>query len=109
MGIILLKKMGWKPGQGVGSRLTKKEKHKIKLRNEKLKLARDNFEMVESNSEDSDDDSTNITFAPDDYEPFRCKPKDNYFGIGYSGLDRRKVLSGHINLFDTPADRKSVV
>lgn len=95
--------MGWKPGQGVGSRLTKKEKQKIKLRNEKLKLARDNPEMVESNSEDSDDDSTNITFAPDDYEPFRCKPKDNYFGIGYSGLDRRKVLSGHINLFDTPA------
>lgn len=103
MGIILLKKMGWKPGQGVGSRLTKKEKQKIKLRNEKLKLVRDNSETVGSYSEDSDDDSTNITFAPDDYEPFRCKPKDNYFGIGYSGLDRRKVLSGHINLFDTPA------
>jgi len=103
MGIILLKKMGWKPGQGVGSRLTKKEKQKIKLRNEKLKLAQDNPEMVGNNSEDSDDDSTNITFAPDDYEPFRCKPKDNYFGIGYSGLDRRKVLSSHINLFDTPA------
>lgn len=95
--------MGWKPGQGVGSRLTKKEKQKIKLRNEKLKLARDNSETVGSYSEDSDDDSTNITFAPDDYEPFRCKPKDNYFGIGYSGLDRRKVLSSHINLFDTPA------
>lgn len=94
--------MGWKPGQGVGSRLTKKEKQKVKLRNEKLKLARDNFEIVRSNSEDSDD-STNITFAPDDYEPFRCKPKDNYFGIGYSGLDRRKVLSSHINLFDAPA------
>ncbi|XP_011863434.1 PREDICTED: G patch domain-containing protein 1 homolog [Vollenhovia emeryi] len=103
VGIVLLKKMGWKPGQGVGSRLTKKEKQQIKLRNEKLKLARDNCEMVGSNSEDSDDDSTNITFAPDDYEPFRCKPKDNYFGIGYSGLDRRKVLSGHINLFDAPA------
>ncbi|XP_077271643.1 G patch domain-containing protein 1 homolog [Temnothorax americanus] len=103
VGIILLKKMGWKPGQGVGSRLTKKEKQKIKLRNEKLRLGRDNHEMVGSNSEDSDDDSTNITFAPDDYEPFRCKPKDNYFGIGYSGLDRRKVLSSHINLFDTPA------
>ncbi|TGZ49885.1 G patch domain-containing protein 1 homolog [Temnothorax longispinosus] len=103
VGIILLKKMGWKPGQGVGSRLTKKEKQKIKLRNEKLRLGRDNLEMAGSNSEDSDDDSINITFAPDDYEPFRCKPKDNYFGIGYSGLDRRKVLSGHINLFDTPA------
>ncbi|XP_012055492.1 PREDICTED: G patch domain-containing protein 1 homolog [Atta cephalotes] len=103
VGIVLLKKMGWKPGQGVGSRLTKKEKQKIKLRNEKLKLAQDNLEMTESNSEDSDDDLTNITFAPDDYEPFRCKPKDNYFGIGYSGLDRRKVLSSHINLFDSPA------
>ncbi|CAL1685913.1 unnamed protein product [Lasius platythorax] len=103
VGIVLLKKMGWKPGQGVGSRLTKKEKQKIKQRNEKLKLLQENPEMVGSNSEDSDDNSTNITFAPDDYEPFRCKPKDNYFGIGYSGLDRRKILSGHINLFDTPA------
>lgn len=95
--------MGWKPGQGVGSRLTKKEKQKIKLRNEKLKQALDNSKMIGSNSEDSDDDSTDVTFAPDDYEPFRCKPKDNYFGIGYSGLDRRKVLSSHINLFDAPA------
>lgn len=103
IGIVLLKKMGWKPGQGVGSRLTKKEKQKIKQRNEKLKLIQENPEMAGSNSEDSDDNSTNITFAPDDYEPFRCKPKDNYFGIGYSGLDRRKILSGHINLFDTPA------
>lgn len=103
VGIVLLKKMGWKPGQGVGSRLTKKEKQKIKKRNEKLKLMQDNSETVESSSESSDNDSTDITFAPDDYEPFRCKPKDNYFGIGYSGLDRRKVLSGHINLFDTPA------
>lgn len=95
--------MGWKPGQGVGSRVTKKEKREIRQRNERLKLAQSNSGIVGSNSEDSDDDSTNVTFAPDDYELFRCKPKDNYFGIGYSGLDRRKVLSGHINLFDTPA------
>ena len=33
----------------------------------------------------------------------RCNPKDNYFGIGYSGLDRRTILSGHVNLFETPA------
>lgn len=95
--------MGWKPGQGVGSRLTKREKHRIKQRNERLRLAQENHETVPSNSEDSDDDSVDVTFAPDDYEPFRCKPKDNYFGIGYSGLDRRKVLSGHVNLFDAPA------
>ena len=34
---------------------------------------------------------------------YRCNPKDNYFGIGYSGLDRRTILSGHVNLFETPA------
>lgn len=103
VGIVLLKKMGWKPGQGIGSRLTKREKQKMKQRNEKLKFVQENSDTVGSNSEDSDDNSINITFAPDDYEPFRCKPKDNYFGIGYSGLDRRKILSGHINLFDIPA------
>ncbi|RLU14986.1 hypothetical protein DMN91_012873 [Ooceraea biroi] len=105
VGIVLLKKMGWKPGQGVGSRLTKREKRKLKQRNERLRLAQENPEMIlpASNSDDSDDDAGDVTFAPDDYEPFRCKPKDNYFGIGYSGLDRRKILSGHINLFDAPA------
>lgn len=105
IGIVLLKKMGWKPGQGVGSRLTKREKRKMKQRHERLKLAQEHpgVTFPGSNSDDSDDDVSNVTFAPDDYEPFRCKPKDNYFGIGYSGLDRRKILSGHINLFDTPA------
>ncbi|EFN81127.1 G patch domain-containing protein 1 homolog [Harpegnathos saltator] len=103
VGIVLLKKMGWKLGQGVGSRLTKREKHRMKQRNKSLKQTQENREIIVSNSEDSDDDFTDVTFAPDDYEPFRCKPKDNYFGIGYSGLDRRKVLSSHIDLFDTPA------
>lgn len=105
VGIMLLKKMGWRPGQGIGSRLTKKEKAKIKKRNERMK----NIQQIsrktssENSSEDSEDDYENVTFAPDDYEPFRCNPKDNYFGIGYSGLDRRTILSGHVNLFDTPA------
>ncbi|XP_017764360.1 PREDICTED: G patch domain-containing protein 1 homolog [Eufriesea mexicana] len=105
IGIMLLKKMGWKPGQGVGSRLTKKEKAKIKRRSERMKDMQQESSKADSenNSEDSEDDYGNITFAPDDYEPFRCNPKDNYFGIGYSGLDRRTILSGHVNLFDTPA------
>ncbi|OAD52402.1 G patch domain-containing protein 1 like protein [Eufriesea mexicana] len=65
IGIMLLKKMGWKPGQGVGSRLTKKEKAKIKRRSERM--------------------------------------KDMQQESRYSGLDRRTILSGHVNLFDTPA------
>lgn len=105
VGITLLKKMGWKPGQGVGSRLTKKEKAKVKKRNEKIRASQQQSETItaDSSTDDSDDDHGDITFAPDDYEPFRCNPKDNYFGIGYSGLERRNILSGHINLFDTPA------
>ncbi|XP_076649386.1 G patch domain-containing protein 1 homolog isoform X2 [Halictus rubicundus] len=97
--------MGWRPGQGVGSRLTKKEKAKIKRRNEKIRALKQQYGKAGSgtSSDESEDDYGDVTFAPDDYEPFRCNPKDNYFGIGYSGLDRRTILSGHINLFDTPA------
>ncbi|KAG8041289.1 hypothetical protein G9C98_002277, partial [Cotesia typhae] len=54
----------------------------------------------DSNSESSDNDEE-ILFAPDDYEVFRCNPKENCFGIGYSGLERQSVLSNNFNLFDT--------
>lgn len=65
--------MGWRPGQGVGSRLTKKEKTKIKKRNEKLKDMQQGYRKAssENSSDDSEDDYRNVTFAPDDYEPFR--------------------------------------
>lgn len=70
---MLLKKMGWRPGQGVGSRLTKKEKTKIQKRNEKLKDMQQGSRKAssENSSDDSEDDYRNVTFAPDDYEPFR--------------------------------------
>ncbi|KOC63155.1 G patch domain-containing protein 1 [Habropoda laboriosa] len=86
-------------------KLTKKEKAKMKRRNEKIRQIQQKSRNAssESSSEDSENDYGNVTFAPDDYEPFRCNPKDNYFGIGYSGLDRRTILSGHVNLFDAPA------
>ncbi|KAI4489466.1 hypothetical protein M0802_011078 [Mischocyttarus mexicanus] len=101
VGIALLKKMGWKPGQGIGNRVTKKEKIKAKEQIEKVKiyscsLPRNEEKEIDSNY-DSDDENLDITFAPDDYEPFRSKGKDNYFGIGYSGLNRQNVLSNQIN------------
>lgn len=73
VGIMLLKKMGWRPGQGVGSRLTKKEKAKIKRRNDKIRTSQQQPKIPssESSMEDSEDDYGDITFAPDDYEPFR--------------------------------------
>ncbi|XP_015596124.1 G patch domain-containing protein 1 homolog isoform X2 [Cephus cinctus] len=100
--------MGWKPGQGVGPRITKREKIKILHQNRGVKvygcsLPVQQEEMVANESDASDDEHVDITFAPDDYEPFRLNPKDNCFGIGYTGLDRRPVLSGHVNLFEIPA------
>ncbi|XP_046604837.1 G patch domain-containing protein 1 [Neodiprion virginianus] len=105
VGVKLLKQMGWKPGQGVGPRLSEKEKTKIKQRNDKTRLHGCSLpptqeQAMETDSGGSDDEDSNITFAPDDYEPFRCNPKDNFFGIGYTGLEKRSILSQHISLFE---------
>lgn len=68
--------MGWKPGQGVGPRLTKREKAKVKKQHEKVKvytcyMPTQKKEEEESDSESTDDEYSEIKFAPDDYEPFR--------------------------------------
>lgn len=78
----LLKRMGWKPGQGVGPRMTKREKNKTRKRNIGLKVygcSLPNTEMkvpethsVSSDDNDGDDEvNEEIYFAPDDFEPFR--------------------------------------
>ena len=52
--------------------------------------------------EDEDDDEKYkvFLFAPDDIPSQVTNPKDNYFGIGYTGLDRSSTA--HVNLFDPP-------
>lgn len=106
----LLRKMGWKPEQGTGPRLTKLEKRRMKEEYKKTgvkvygcALPRD-ADKEEQSGKDSpcstdDEDDAQLSFAPDDLGPFLCKPKDNSFGLGYKGLDRRPVLSSHIDLF----------
>ncbi|GLV32171.1 uncharacterized protein CBL_11872 [Carabus blaptoides fortunei] len=111
VGIKLLKQMGWRPGQGVGPRLTKSQKTKVNREHKRNKgkvygcEVPDEFrKQVSSGSDDaaSSEDETELTFAPDDYDPFIYKPKDNTFGMGYSGLDKRALLSSHISLFNPP-------
>lgn len=74
--------MGWRPGQGVGPRLTQREK----LQSQK-ELA--NVGMKFNNYETPDDINElleNIKVSPYEYETKVIKPKVDTFGLGYEGL-----------------------
>ncbi|KAG0342547.1 hypothetical protein BG004_005661 [Podila humilis] len=69
VGIRLLKRMGWKQGQGIGPRVTKKQK---KSRHH-----------GPSDNDDDDDTPDNITFAPIDSAIVVFTNKSNVFGLGF--------------------------
>ncbi|KAG0044028.1 hypothetical protein BGZ83_010736 [Gryganskiella cystojenkinii] len=68
VGIRLLKKMGWKPGQGIGPRVTKR----VRMQ-----------QQVEDNDSMDVDLPVNMTFAPIDSAIVMFTNKANHFGIGY--------------------------
>lgn len=108
--VRLLKKCGWKPGQGIGARQTRIEKKAVKNRNDREMYVMQKYgcEVAPSTSKDISDSSGSedeeVTFAPDDFEPFACALKSNTFGLGYTGLGGLKESavgrSLHVNLFD---------
>ncbi len=122
IGTKLLRNMGWKPGQGIGPRLTRRQRRKNKAANIRMfgpslsKSYKDQQAEGEDQEEEEDDDEEeelsrykDFLFAPDDVPEFVANPKDNLFGIGYSGLDREALLGvtgtgthGHFSLFDEP-------
>uniref|UniRef100_A0A0A9YGP9 G-patch domain-containing protein n=1 Tax=Lygus hesperus TaxID=30085 RepID=A0A0A9YGP9_LYGHE len=103
VGVLLLMKMGWKPGQGIGPRISKMEKRLQKRKSKLEKGASGVGAKVygcamkpPSSSEESgsdDDLDSDTLFAPDDVDVTFNKPKTDVFGMGYSGLDRTSVLS----------------
>jgi len=132
IGIRILQRMGWRPGQGVGPRLSKAERKAERGKRLEMKLAKkasredENAPVVvqragpdenvkvygchmppefrkpkdeDSDSEESIIDLKEITFAPDDFEDPLCNPKENTFGLGFSGLDRSALSFGAIDLF----------
>ncbi|CAL1290081.1 unnamed protein product [Larinioides sclopetarius] len=97
IGIKILRKLGWKPGQGIGPRIKKSASVKIY----------GCCPFPESAELEEDDPyAQSFTFAPDDTEAGIYKPKDNVFGLGYSGLSKESVLSARIDTF-TPTTTKS--
>nr|XP_040233027.2 G patch domain-containing protein 1 homolog [Anopheles coluzzii] len=116
--VKILKKMGWREGQGIGERQTKREKKRANERNSKeqyiLKMygceipgregqtsaSAENDDGDDGEESDGSDSDYEITFAPDDFDPLVAALKDNTFGLGYSGLDRGGTSKG-FQLFDT--------
>ncbi|XP_075161470.1 G patch domain-containing protein 1 homolog [Haematobia irritans] len=120
--VRILKSWGWRPGQGVGPRQTRKEKKMAKERNKRELYLMEKYGCdlpsssksldTEEEDEDSDEDSENeVTFAPEDFEAIPYTRKTDHYGLGYTPLSRQSVLGGisqtsslqssegHINLF----------
>ncbi|KAG9341985.1 hypothetical protein JZ751_018302 [Albula glossodonta] len=113
VGVELLRKMGWKEGQGVGPRLKRKpakQKTDTGVRMYGCALPPNGSE--ESEEEEDEYIPENVTFAPKDVTPIDFTPKDDLHGLGYRGLNPQQALmgssgSGHINLFTLDSDRTS--
>ncbi|KAF0307685.1 G patch domain-containing protein 1 [Amphibalanus amphitrite] len=96
VGVRILKAMGWRPGQGIGPRITKKEKKRQKkVYGCALPPGAEPTAAAPSDSDsDSDWDSAlrEVLLAPDDFEAPLVRPKHDHMGLGYRGLDRHSVL-----------------
>ncbi|NXO75142.1 GPTC1 protein, partial [Sitta europaea] len=105
VGVELLRKMGWKEGQGIGPRVKRKPRRQkpdpaVKIYGCALPPG------LSEGSEDEEDEyqPENVTFAPKDVIPVDLTPKENVHGLGYKGLDPSQALFGasgreHLNLF----------
>lgn len=100
--VRILKSMGWRDNQGIGSRMTYREKRRANERNKREMYIHTN-ESSNVDDEDEDYSDDEITFAPDDFDPYIMNMKDNSFGLGYSGLrpSATNQKSQHVNLFQT--------
>ncbi|NXK96558.1 GPTC1 protein, partial [Formicarius rufipectus] len=113
VGVELLRKMGWKEGQGIGPRVKRKPRRQkpdptVKIYGCALPPG------LSEGSEDEEDEyqPENVTFAPKDIMPVDLTPKDNVHGLGYKGLDPSQALFGvsgreHLNLFTGGSEETS--
>uniref|UniRef100_A0A2K5HGR2 G-patch domain-containing protein n=1 Tax=Colobus angolensis palliatus TaxID=336983 RepID=A0A2K5HGR2_COLAP len=104
VGFELLRKMGWKEGQGVGPRVKRRPRRQKPDPGVKIYgCALPPGSSEGSEGEDDDYLPDNVTFAPKDVTPVDFTPKDNVHGLAYKGLDPHQALFGtsgeHFNLF----------
>ena len=81
-GARLLRKMGWRPGQGIGPRLTYKQR---KAQDRELGIISEDLE--------DDEEANKHTYAPRDSRIFTVEKKDNFHGLGYKpGMTLKESL-----------------
>ncbi|KAM9860610.1 G patch domain-containing protein 1 isoform 2-T2 [Aulostomus maculatus] len=117
MGVELLRRMGWKEGQGVGPRVKRRAHHQQTDGGPVYgcTLPPTGSEVSELDDDDADDEEfapENVTFAPKDVTPVDFSPRLGVQGLGYRGLDPSLALQGrgapeHIDLFNPQSDLRS--
>ncbi|XP_050971978.1 G patch domain-containing protein 1 isoform X1 [Labeo rohita] len=110
IGVELLRKMGWKDGQGVGPRLKRKQRKQNSDATKVYGCALPPNGSEESEEDDDEFAPENVTFAPKDVVPVDFTPKVDSHGLGYRGLNPLQALGGgselgHLNLFTLQSDR----
>ncbi|XP_067854309.1 G patch domain-containing protein 1 isoform X2 [Heptranchias perlo] len=108
IGVQLLRKMGWKEGQGLGPRVKRKPRGQRCDAGTKVY----GCSRPDEGSQEEEDEyqPENVTFAPKDVMLMDFTPKDNRHGVGYSGIDPRRALyggsaEGSDSVFNTDSDR----
>ncbi|XP_041839846.1 G patch domain-containing protein 1 isoform X2 [Melanotaenia boesemani] len=114
IGVELLRRMGWKEGQGVGPRM----KRKAGRQGTDGGTRAYGCALPPAGSEDSEDEDDedfapeNVTFAPKDMTPVDFSPQLGVQGLGYRGLNPGLALpgrkaSGHVDLFHPQSETRN--
>ncbi|XP_053722137.1 G patch domain-containing protein 1 [Synchiropus splendidus] len=111
VGVELLRRMGWREGQGVGPRVKKRPRRRQTDGARVYGCALPPAGSEESEEDDDDFAPENVTFAPKDVTPVDFTPRVGVQGLGYCGLDPGQALrnSGpmeHINLFSPQTESR---
>ena len=100
-GAQLLKKLGWRVGQGVGPRVTYEQLRKQDLASSTLPAS------SVPGSNDDDEEAKRHLYAPRDTKLANLQPKRNSFGLGYvPGAKLGEIVDGGTR-HDQPGSRIS--
>ncbi|VDN25409.1 unnamed protein product [Gongylonema pulchrum] len=91
MGVKMLKKMGWREGQGIGMKMTRKALEKQKLNEDRARSRKGNYD--EEAVKEAEEMAPNFQFAPTDFDPDLLKSHEGLHGLGYQAIQSTSVLS----------------